>query len=191
MGGGQKALLDLSGASLLTRVLSRLTPQVDAVAISANTDISDYQEYGFAVVQDTLNGHLGPLAGILSGMRWGEDKGLTHILSVAGDTPFFPIQIVQDFVSALSASENAIAMAASPDARRGLLRQPTFALWPVGIADELEAALKEDVRKIVVFAEIYGLELVSFPSEPYDPFFNVNTPDDMQAAIRMVAEFNL
>lgn len=191
MGGGQKALLELNGQPLLARVLAHLSDQVDTIAISANAELERYAVFGVPVLTDTMPGHLGPLAGVLSGLRWAEGAGLDHVVSVAGDTPFFPGDLVARLDAARRAGEGAIAMAATPDPERGSLRQPTFALWPTSLADDLEQALSKGIRKIVLWADRHGLELAAFPATPFDPFFNVNTPDDMQAAMRMVAEFDL
>jgi len=172
MGGGQKALIEMGGSSLLTRVLERLAPQVDLIAINANRELERYQAFGHPVLTDTLKDFPGPLAGVLAGMHWGQSQGCSHILSVASDTPFFPM----DLAARMEATPATIRMAATLDPERGILRQPTFALWPVQLADDLENALKEGLRKIVLWANRHGVEEVVFEPDPIDPFFNLNTP---------------
>jgi len=132
-------------------------------------------------------GFPGPLAGVLTGMRWAAEQGCSHIVSVAGDTPFFPA----DMVARMQASGAVIAMAATRDDQRGVLRQPTFGLWPVDLADDLEAALNEGTRKIVAWANRHGVGEVVYEPDPFDPFFNVNTPDDMDVAHGYVEAFGL
>lgn len=187
MGGGQKALLEISGKSLLARVLERLAPQLGDIAISANSEPELYAPFGLPVLPDTLEDFPGPLAGVLSGLRWAKGLGFSHIVSVAGDTPFFP----DDLVSRLEASGGVIGMAATHDPDRGAMRQPTFGLWPVDLADDLESALKEGTRKIVVWANRHGVSEVVYPSQPFDPFFNVNTPGDMLTAKEYVEAYGL
>ncbi len=187
MGGGQKALLELGGRTLLARVLERLAPQVDLIAITANRDLERYAPFDLSVLTDTIEGFPGPLAGVLSGMRWASEQGCSHIVSVAGDTPFFPL----DLVERMAAEPSAIAMAATRDEERGVLRQPTFGLWPVDLADDLEASLMEGTRKIVAWANRHGVGEIVYDPEPFDPFFNVNTPDDMDVALGYVEAFGL
>ena len=185
MGGGQKALLEVSGVPLISRVLARLSPQVDRIAISANRDLARYEAFGHPVLKDTLSDFPGPLAGVLAGLIWGREEGFTHILSVAADTPFFPHTLRVD----LEGARGTISMAATRDPERGAMRQPTFALWPVDLADDLEASLRAGTRKIVAWANPHGVEMVVYEPEPFDPFFNVNTPGDMKQAEAYVAEF--
>jgi len=187
MGGGQKALLDLGTRPLLSFVLERLEPQVDVVALNANRDLDRYRAFGHPVLTDTMDDFPGPLAGVLTGMRWAEERGFTHIASVAGDTPFFP----NDLVAGMEQADAAIILAATRDPERGVLRQPTFGLWPVNLADDLEAALIDGTRKIVAWANRHGVAEVIYEPEPFDPFFNVNTPDDMAVALEYVETFGL
>lgn len=187
MGGGQKALLEMGGRALLARVIARLEPQVDAIAISANGDVAGYAPYGRVVLPDTVADFPGPLAGILAGMRWADSLGHTHIVSVAGDTPFFP----GDLVARLERAGGQIALAASPDPKKGIMRQPTFGFWPVSLADNLEDALNSGMRKIVTWVDAQDGAIATFDGYPFDPFFNVNTPADMLEAERIETEHGL
>lgn len=190
MGGGQKALLTLAGRPLLDHVIARLSPQTGAIAINANSELALYKPYDLPVITDTLDGHLGPLAGVLAGLRWAADQGHTHVASVAADTPFFPETFVARLANALSAS-TPIAMAATPDPKRGMSRHPTFGLWPVTLADPLETALKDGLRKVIAWTDPIGCAQVEFPATPFDPFFNVNTPADMAEAEKLVSDHKL
>ena len=190
MGGGQKALLPLAGRPLLAHVLDRLSAQVDTIAINANADHDLYAPFDRPVIADTLTGHLGPLAGVLSGLRWAKGTGHTHIVSVAGDTPFFPDTLVNGLSAALT-DATPIALAASPDPERGLSRHPTFGLWPTALADDLEAALQGGLRKVVAWTDVHGCATVPFSATPYDPFFNVNAPADMAKAEKLAADHDL
>lgn len=190
MGGGHKALLDVGGRSLLSRVAARLVPQVNGFAINANADPGLYAGHGAAVIADTVAGHPGPLAGVLAGLRWAERQGATHIASVACDTPFFPDDLVVRLAQRLGPDVQ-IALAATPGTDGSLNRHPTFGLWPVRLADDLEAALRGGLRKVVAWADPHGADMVAFPVGRFDPFFNVNTPADMEEAERIAAEHHL
>ena len=184
MGGGDKALLEVAGRSLLSHVIERLHPQVAELAINANGDPGRFASFDLPVVRDTVDGFVGPLGGVLAGMRWAAGRGHTYIVSAAADTPFFPA----DLVSRLQAAKagQPISMAATEDPERGLSEHPTFALWPVDLADDLERALTTStMRKMIVWTSRHGCSRAVFPGDY--PFFNVNTPEDLAKAERIAA----
>lgn len=180
MGGGDKGLRQVAGRRLLDHVIARLGPQVAGMAINANGDPARLAEFGLPVLADSLPDHPGPLAGVLAGMDWAAGQGARAIVTAAADTPFFP----SDLVARLQASAGAsgLALAASTDAEGRVWRQPTFGLWPVALRDDLRAALTGGLRKIVLWTDTHGAGQAVFASDPFDPFFNVNTPEDIALA---------
>lgn len=188
MGGGDKALMELAGATLLARVIARLEPQVDALAINANGDPARFERFGLPVIPDTVEGFAGPLAGVLAGLRWAGAEGRSHIVTAAGDTPFFPEDLVKRLSAAAEAEGAPIALAATDDPERGRSDHPTFGLWPVALADDLEHALTvDDLRKVVAWTRRHGAARAVFGGAGTYPFFNVNTPEDMAEAERLLA----
>lgn len=190
MGGGDKGLLDVAGTPLLDRVLDRLRPQVGAIALNVNGDPARFAQYGLPVIADSVEGFAGPLAGVLAGLDWAAEQGADRIVTVAADTPFFPADLVERLCAGADAAGVPIALAATPDSRRGTVRHPTFGLWPVALRDDLCAALADGLRKVVLWTDRHGAVDVVFDApEGRDPFFNVNTPDDLAVAVaRAVAE---
>ena len=180
MGGGDKGLLTLGGETLLARVIARLEPQVAEVALNANGDVARFEPFGLPVIADSIAEFPGPLAGVLAGMDWAAARGHSHIVTAAADTPFFPCDLVPRLM--LAAESARIALAATPDPERGMARHPTFGLWPVGLRDDLRAALGDGVRKVVAWTDKHGTAMAEFSATPFDPFFNVNTPEDMARA---------
>ena len=189
MGGGDKALLRLGGETLLARVIARLTPQVGEIVLNANGEPARFAEFGLPVVADTVSGFAGPLAGILAGMRWAAERGYTHMASAAGDTPFFPADLVTQLANAVQSGGQPIALAATNDPERGLSEHPTFGLWPVDLADNLEESLTVgNMRKIIVWTSRHGCARAVFDEGAEFPFFNVNTPEDIVEAERILKE---
>ena len=187
MGGGDKGLLALDGVSLLGRVKVRLGKQVSSMVLNANGDPARFEGLGISVEPDSVAGFAGPLAGVLAGMDWAASQGADHIVTVAADTPFYPRDLVERFVE----TGEDMAMAVTPDPERGHARHPTFGLWPVALRDDLRAALGDGVRKVVQWTKPRGCINVEFSATPFDPFFNVNTPEDMAKAEAMIAEYDL
>ena len=182
MGGGDKGLLPLGAHSILGHVIERLGPQVSGLALNANGDPARFADLGLAVLPDSVAGFPGPLAGVLAGLDWAAGEGASHIVTVAADTPFFPCDLVPQLLLAAEAQGKPIALAATPDPERGIARHPTFGLWPVALRDDLRAALDGGTRKVVAWTDRHGTALARFPVDRGDPFFNVNTPEDLDRA---------
>jgi len=171
MGGGDKTLLPLLGRPLLAHLLGRLSPQVAALAISANGDPARFAAVapGLPVLPDASPDHPGPLAGILAGMDHAAARGLAWVLSVPGDTPLVP----PDLAARLHAAGGAVAVAASAGRAH-----PPVALWSAALRDDLRAALAAGEGKVSRWAERHGAATVAWEG---DPFVNVNTPGDLAA----------
>ncbi|MGI9391636.1 MAG: molybdenum cofactor guanylyltransferase MobA [Boseongicola sp.] len=177
MGGGDKGLLSLSGTTILTYVIDRLSPQVAALALNANGDPARFKEFDLPVVPDNFEGFAGPLAGVLAGLDWAAGAGGDCIVTAAADTPFFPADLVARLLLAAEENQMPIALARTDEGRH-----PTFGLWPVNLRDNLRAALEKGTRKVVAWTEEHGTAYADFPTVGFDPFFNVNTPDDLADA---------
>lgn len=194
MGGGDKALRTVAGRRLFDRVIDRLRPQVASMAINANGDPARLAPFALPVIADETDDRPGPLGGVLSGMEWAAGEGASHILTVAADTPFFPADLGAR-LGAAATDKTPIALAATPDDRPGregrLARHPTFGLWPVALRADLRAALADGVRKVVLWTDRHGAASVPFDAAPFDPFFNVNAPDDIALAERIAKEHGL
>lgn len=183
MGGGDKGFRSVAGRRLIDHVIERLADQCAPLAINANGDPARFAEFGLPILPDSLPDHPGPLAGVLAGLDWAAGIGADAIVTVAADTPFFPHDLVVRLRAV--AGPSGLALAASRDAEGRLWQHPTFGLWPVALRDDLRAALQGGLRKIVLWTERHGAGIAEFPSDPFDPFFNINTPEDIAEAERL------
>ena len=183
MGGGDKGLLSLQGKTLLSRVMERLEPQVAGLALNANGDPSRFDALGVPVIADSIDGFAGPLAGVLAGLDWAAEHGAETIVTAAADTPFFPCDLVPHLLMAGEGMAHPLVLATTPDPKRGRARHPTFGLWPVSLRDDLRHALKDGLRKVVLWTDQHGGREALFAEE--DAFFNVNTPEDLARAEAM------
>jgi molybdopterin-guanine dinucleotide biosynthesis protein A len=187
MGGGDKSLLSLGASSrVLDQVIARLGAQVDQMVLNANGDPERFDEFGLPVVADSLDGFLGPLAGVLAGLDYAADHGFDHIVSVAADTPFFPTDLVSALETASKQMDVPIALAATKIEGGKTVRHPTFGLWPVAFREDLRSALQDGLRKVVLWTDQHGAETHVFDSGEIDPFFNINTPEDLELANKMM-----
>lgn len=186
MGGGDKALLRIGKSTILDRTLFHLTPQCADTIINANGDPARFAFTGLTVIADDVAGFAGPLAGILAGLDWcaAHRPDLQWIISVPGDCPFLPADLVTRLHAAREAENQLLACA-----RSGEWRHPVVGLWRVDLRHDLRHALvDEDLRKIEVWTARHGIAIADWPDKPVDPFFNVNTPEDVAKANAVVAE---
>lgn len=190
MGGGDKGLLQIGGQSLLARVRDRLAPQVAGMALNANGDAVRFADLGLPVVADSIEGFAGPLAGVLAGLDWAAGQGAEAIVTAAADTPFFPTDLVARLLAASQGQTHPLVLATTPrtgaelksGGRSKVNRHPTFGLWPVALRDDLRAALQDGLRKVVIWTDQHQGREALFDADPFDPFFNVNTPADLTRA---------
>jgi molybdopterin-guanine dinucleotide biosynthesis protein A len=183
MGGGDKPMRSIRGRSILARVIDRVAPQCDGLVLNANGDPSRFEHFGLPVIADDVADFPGPLAGILAALDWTatERPDIAWVVSVAGDCPFLPRDLVRRLHRGLLEDDAQLAVATS--ARQG---HPVIGLWPVGLRHELRHALvDEDIRKVGRWTARYRLAQVDWPVDPVDPFFNANTADDLAEAERL------
>jgi molybdopterin-guanine dinucleotide biosynthesis protein A len=190
MGGGDKGLLHLGDQPILRHVIDRLAPQVEALAINANGDPARFDDFALPILPDSIDGFAGPLAGVLAGLDWAAGMGADTIVTAAADTPFFPCDLVPRLLMQGEGMANPLVLAATPDPNRGKVRHPTFGLWPVALRNDLRAALNDGLRKVVLWTDQHNGRESLFETSGIDPFFNVNTPQDLavaQAALETTA----
>ncbi len=168
-GGLDKPLLRLHGTTLLQRIVARLPAQA-GVAISANGDASRFAASGLAVLADRAADQ-GPLGGVLRGLDWAHEQGCEALLTVPCDTPFIPLDLAARLLPA-----PAVAMSG------GRLHH-AVASWPTACREALRAHLEDDgSRSVRRFAETLSMRREVFAAGAIDPFFNVNTPEDLRRA---------
>ncbi len=185
MGGGDKCLRMLGGKTILSRIIDVVAPQVGSLALNANGDPDRFAEYGLPVVADVVSGNAGPLAGVLTGMEWAaaQHPDCRWLATAPTDAPFLPGDLIARMQDAVAAEGTAMACAASAGRAH-----PVIGLWPVSLRVALrEAMVGEDIRKVDAWTGRYALSVVDFPTEPVDPFFNTNRPEDLDRAERLLS----
>ena len=183
MGGGDKPMREISGRTILDRVIARLAPQCDGLVLNANGDPARFAAFGLPVIADTVQDFPGPLAGILAALDWAAANrpDVGWILSAAADCPFLPRDLISRLHQARIEQGAQLAVAASAGQTH-----PVIGLWSVALREELRHALVvEDIRKIDRWTARYKLATVTWQAGPFDPFFNANTMDDITEAERL------
>jgi len=188
MGGGDKCLMTLGGKTLLHHLIDAARPQVGPMVLNTNSDQGLFAGYRLPVAADVVDGHAGPLAGVLTGLEWAAKSApeCQWVASFACDAPFVPADLVARLKLAVEAEGAAMACAAS-----GGRHHPVFALWPVRLAADLRDAVeREGLRKVDDWTDRYAQTRVEFPTDAYDPFFNINRPEDLAEAEALLARLS-
>lgn len=192
MGGGDKALSALAGRPLVQHIAERLEPQVDTLVVNANGDPARFAFLGLPVVPDETSDFPGPLAGVLAALHWFARKGsgTGAVVSVAGDAPFIPRDLVSRLADALTTHKDARVAVAQSRGRR----HHVIGLWRLEAAGEITAALERGERRVETMVDRLGAVAVPFGDihaggEAVDPFFNVNTPEDLSFADGILRRF--
>jgi molybdopterin-guanine dinucleotide biosynthesis protein A len=186
MGGGDKALIQIGGVPILDRVLDVLRGRCAPIVLNANGDPARFARYGLPIIADSVPDFAGPLAGILAGLDWAATHapGAEWVVSVPGDCPFLPHDLVDRLHAACAEAGRPLACA-----RSGEWRHPVVGLWRIDLREDLRHALTvEDLRKIEIWTARHGVAIATWADQPIDPFFNVNTPDDVAMADRVAKQ---
>lgn len=186
MGGCDKCLLPIDERPMLDHIIARARPQVDHLLLNTNSDAALFHRYDIPVIKDTVAGLAGPLAGLLAAMEWMQlqpaEGGVGKWLaSFPTDSPFFPRDLVERLLKAARADHAELAIAVGKNGR-----SPLFALWSVDLREALSNALKQKAYRVGNFVDSRRWVAVEFPTEAYDPFFNINTVEDLKTAREIV-----
>ncbi len=187
--GSDKCLIELGGKPMVSHVIGRLRPQVHRIVIVANEEPERFSDTCLPVISDTVEGRAGPLAGLHAALEWAisETPDARFVATVPVDTPFLPDDMVTRLMAALQDNDVGSAIASS-----GGQHHPVTGLWEVALIGEVEDALRNGVRAMTRFAEMQKSAVVEFPlaelgERTIDPFFNVNTPEELQQAEAFLA----
>ena len=181
--GREKLLAQVRGRSILAHLMSRLEPQVSAVLLNANGDAGRFEHAGIRVLGDLRADIRTPLAGLHAALVHARDNNVDAILTVPSDTPFLP----DDLAHRLMSTGCQAAIAASAGQQHYLT-----GLWSSSLLHHLERAMAQPpLPRLQGWARSCHAVVVEWPAEPYDPFFNVNTPEELALAERLAAEFGL
>lgn len=186
MGDRDKLWIELGGEPLIVRAARRLAAQTGDVVLNVNRPDARLETLGWPVVPDLEQNFQGPLAGLLAVLSWARDHapGVTHLVSVSADSPFFPPDLAERLIASVNDREDEIAISFCED-----YPQPVFGLWPVSCLPALEQFLAETGNlKVMGFVRSRSWQRVDFePGQPH-AFFNINTPEDHGLALSLIEE---
>ena len=181
MGGREKAFLELNGKSVVAHVIEHLEPQVDQLVINANGDLSRFAKFDLKIVPDVLTRLATPLAGLHATLTFARGAKADVLVTVPSDTPFLPPDLVVGLMEKMPSGGAVIASSGGQE-------HYIVGAWKMELLDDLERAIaKDNLFRVKDWAARVSAQKVEWPVEPHDPFFNVNTPEDLRIAEQIVS----
>ena len=177
--GEDKSQVKLGGKLLIDYILTEIIDEFNEVLVVSNNLIDFKQSEKISLIKD-FKKDLGPLGGVLTAMKWVKDnnKDYQWISTFPVDTPFFKNEILKDFLKRINIEEGKLFFINSNDTRHNI-----FGLWSLDLMDKLREDLDKGERKVEVWANSIGVKNINMKFENKDPFFNINTKEDLKKAI--------
>jgi molybdopterin-guanine dinucleotide biosynthesis protein A len=176
--GEDKSQVKLNNKSLIDHILSEILTEFKELLIVSNNSIKFNKSEKISIISDFKN-NLGPLGGVLTAMKWIKDNNKDYhwISTFPTDTPFFKKQILKDFHDKINLKNGKLFFIKSNNTRHNI-----FGLWSIDLADKLEKDLENGDRKVEDWANKVGANIIDIQFEKNDPFFNINTKEDLEKA---------
>ena len=181
--GKDKLFLELNNKKLIEHTIDKVKKYLKKVIIITNQDNEFFSKNNLTTVKDCIEGQLGPLVGILTAMKWAKENlnKCSWIATFPCDTPFFPEKIIESFIEESEKKESLILCASSHGRKHNI-----FGLWSLDLYDKLKDDLiNKKVRKVQDWTEKNKIKNLEFTFKDYDPFFNINTEEDLEFAKKL------
>ena len=181
--GKDKLFLELNNKKLIEHTIDKVKKYLKKIIIITNQDNEFFFKNNLTTVKDCIEGQLGPLVGILTAMKWAKENlsKCSWIATFPCDTPFFPESIIKSFIEESKKKESLILCASSHGRKHNI-----FGLWSLDLYDKLEHDLiNKKIRKVQDWTEKNKIKNLEFKFIDYDPFFNINTEEDLAFAKKL------
>jgi len=181
--GKDKLFLELNNKKLIEHTIDKVKKYLNQVIIITNQNNEFFVKNNLTTVKDCIEGQLGPLVGILTAMKWAKEnsKEYSWIATFPCDTPFFPENIIKSFIKESEKKESLLLSASSHGRKHNI-----FGLWSLDLYDKLKNDLvNKKIRKVQDWTEKNKIKNLEFKFKDYDPFFNINTKEDLEFAKKL------
>ena len=180
--GQDKSQVKLQNILLIDYILKEIVDEFEETLIIANQPINFMKSKKISVIKDYKNG-IGPLGGVLTAMKWikENDKKYKWVSTFPSDTPFFSKKELKYFFENIRINESKLFFIKSKETRHNI-----FGLWSLDLMDQLEKDIQKGVRKVENWANTIGVSTIDIRYKNTDPFFNINTKEDFEKALKIL-----
>ena len=180
--GQDKSQVKLQDKLLIDYILSEIIDEFNETLIVANEKINYLSSNNISITKDFKSG-LGPLGGVLTAMKWIKENNKKYkwISTFPTDTPFFTKKELKYFYENININKSKLFFIKSKETRHNI-----FGLWSLDLMDQLEKDLSRGERKVEVWANSIGVSTVNIDYKKPDPFFNINTKQDLEKAVKIM-----
>ena len=177
--GEDKSTAKLGNKTLLDHTVSKIENEFNEILIISNNKDFNFKNSKIHIVEDCIEGQLGPLVGILTAMKWviKNKKNYKWIASFPCDTPFFDIKLISELKTKVKETSKKLIFLNSNKKRHNI-----FGLWSMDLIEILEKDIKNSFRKVELWADKIGYENININEEKFDKFLNINTKKDLEKA---------
>ena len=186
MGGGIKSLKKINNVKIIEKIYNIIINQNKNIIINSNINNKNIESFKKPIIKDAIKGYLGPLAGIHASLKWFKlnNKDIKWLVSVPGDTPFLPSNLITNLYKNVTKNKKQIVLAKSNNNIH-----PVIGIWDVKLLHSLEKYLESGERKIILWAKKHKIGFEEFKEKNYDPFFNINYKEDIYKANKIEDNF--
>jgi molybdopterin-guanine dinucleotide biosynthesis protein A len=181
--GQDKSQVQLGSKILIDYILLEILNEFNEILIIANNDIKFFNSKKINKIEDYKK-NLGPLGGVLSAMKWIKENNKKYkwISTFPSDTPFFKKKYLHDFLNNINEEQSKLFFIKSNDKRHNI-----FGLWSLELLNRLEDDLvNKGERKVEDWANKVGVKTINLEFKNNDPFFNINTKEDLEKAKEII-----
>ncbi len=177
--GEDKSTTKLGNKTLLDHTVNKIENEFNEILVISNNKEFNFKNNKIHVVEDCIEGQLGPLVGILTAMKWvrKNNKNYKWIASFPCDTPFFDIKLISELKTKVKETSKKLIFLNSNKKRHNI-----FGLWSLDLIEILEEDIKNGLRKVELWADKIGCENININEEKFDRFLNINTKKDLEKA---------
>jgi len=177
--GEDKSTAKLGNKTLLDHTVNKIENEFNEILVISNNKEFNFKNNKIHVVEDCIEGQLGPLVGILTAMKWVKknNKNYKWIASFPCDTPFFDMKFISELKIKIKETSKKLIFLNSDKKRHNI-----FGLWSVDLIETLEEDIKNGLRKVELWADKIGYENININEEKFDKFLNINTKKDLEKA---------
>ena len=177
--GSDKSLIKLGNKTLLEHTIFKIEKNFPELLIVSNNNKIKFSKKNIFVIKDCLDGHLGPLVGVLSAMKWIENnkKNYNWIATFPCDSPFFNTRLIYDLIKEKEKSNKKLYFFKSREKRHNI-----FGLWSLDLIDILQEDISNNYRKVETWADKIGSKVINITDDKFDSFLNINTKEEFEEA---------